>query len=538
MKKRSPSIGTANGSPLSVTSVHCGHTLSVSTDSGHSTASVKTEDHSVSTKQAPSQVEKEQLDQLLSGFGVGAVKNVHNALSQPRAASQSRSNGRSGSNERETDILDDEVVCEMNRFATLPRNIHHPYNFKVSHHSPEHRIPGYGHSPEGIRNDVYYRPDMTLERRRPTFERNMGPVGEIGMEGMMHDSYEHVKGIDPMQHQAAMLDRVNYQRPRNEVLQGYAPVFHQYTCAERMPPGLIHRIRQRDDAQRDHDMNANRNRLVDYHQLEGLLDGQHVQFLERNPPEIMSHNCGCRNCSLKMSEEEVERSAAAFNAIKLDHESLYQHSCHPDLDMWQHDHLKPHLLNHPIRNGQAPQTVPLLMPAHPYSQYSRALGCPSFGYSHAHANMPMPTPLVHTYSSPLSPVPHGQLQRSMEGSPESHPPYGRYPELKYSPDYQQHPHCSCPYDHYQEQHCANRGCEVYTDSPLMSPPALGPCSPSPQGPASVSPVSPTVPRVLSRNPSACDRAARITDEDLQSPEAVFSHQPPGKSRSSWIVSFS
>ncbi|XP_078287526.1 tensin-2-like isoform X1 [Rhinoraja longicauda] len=521
VKKRSPSIGTANGSPLSVTPVHCGHTLSVSTDSGHSTASVKTEDHSASTKQAPSQVEKEQLDQLLSGFGVGAAKSAHNALSQPGAASQGRPNGRPGSNERETDILDDEVVCEMNRFATLPRNIHHaghPYNFKASHHSSEHRPPAYGHSPEGIRNDVYYRPDMTLERRRPTFERNMGPMGDIGMEGMMHDPYEHVKGVEPMQHQAAMLDRVNYQRPRNDVLQAYAPVCHQYPCAERMPPGLIHRIRQRDDAQREHDMKANRHRLIDYHQLEGLLDGQHVQFLERGPPEIMSHNCGCRDCSLKMSEEEVERSAAAFNAIKLDHDALYQHSCPPDLDMWQHDHLKPHLLNHPIRNGQAPQTVPLLMPAHPYSQYPRVLGCPSFGYSHAHANMPMPTPLVHTYSSPLSPVSHGQLQRSMEGSPESHAPYGRFPELKYSPDYQQHLHCSCPYDHYQEQH--------YPDSPLMSPPALGPCSLSPQGPASVSPVSPTVTRVLSRNPSACDRAARITDDDLQSPEAVFSHQPP------------
>ncbi|XP_051865704.1 tensin-2-like isoform X4 [Pristis pectinata] len=529
VKKRSPSTGTANGSPLSVTSVHCGHTLSVSTDSGHSTASVKTEDHSVSMKQAPSQVEKEQLDRLLSGFGVGAVKNVHNAMSQPGVASQSRSNGRSGSNERETDILDDEDMCEMNRFATLPRNMHHgahPYNFKVSHHSPEHRIPGYGHSPEGIRTDVYCRPDGTLERRRPTFERSAGPMSDVGVEGRLHDSYEHVKGIDPIQHQAAMLERVNYQRPRNDVLQVYPPMFHQYTCSERMPPGLIHRMRHRDDAQRDHDIKANRNRLIDYHQLEGILDGQHVQFLERDPPEIMSHNCGCRNCSLKMSEEEVERSAAAFNAIKLDHDSLYQHPCPPDLDMWQHENLKPHLLSHPIRNGQAPQPVPLLMPAHSYSQYPRGHGCTSFGYNHAHANMPMPTPMAHTYSTPISPVPHGQLQRSMEGSPESHVPYGRYPELKYSPDYQQHSHCSCPYDHYQEQHCANRSCEVYPDSPLMSSSVLGPCAQSPQGPPSVSPVSPSVSRVLSRNPSACDRVARLTDEGPQSPEAALSPQLP------------
>ncbi|XP_072105907.1 tensin-2-like isoform X3 [Mobula birostris] len=525
VKKRSPSIGTANGSPLSVTSVHCGHTLSVSTDSGHSTASVKTEDHSVSTKQVPSQVEKEQLDRLLSGFGVGAVKNGQSVMSQQGIASQSCSHGRSSSNERETDILDDEDACEMNRFATLPRNMHHnahPYNVKVSHHSPEHRIPGYGHSPAGIRADVYYRSDGTLERRRPMFERNMGPVSDVGVESRLHNSYDHMKGIDPIQHQAAMLERMNYQRPRNDVLQVYSPMFHQYTCSERMPPGLVHRMRHGDDAQRDHDIKANRNRIIDYHQLEGILDGQTVQFLERDPPEIMSHNCGCRNCSLKMSEEEVERSAAAFNAIKLDHDSLYQHPCPPDLDMWQHDHPKSHLLNHPIRNGQAPQPVPLLMPAHSYSQYPRGHGYTSFGYNHAHANMSM----AHAYSTPISPVPHGQLQRSMESSSESHAPYGRYPELKYSPDYQQHYQQHYPYDHYQEQHCANRSCEVYPDSPLMSSSVLGPCAQSPQGPASVSSVSSCVSQVFSRDLSACDRAVRPTDEGPQSPEATPSQQLP------------
>ncbi|XP_069762529.1 tensin-2-like isoform X2 [Narcine bancroftii] len=507
VKKRSPSIGTANGSPLSVTSAHCGHTLSVSTDSGHSTASAKTEEHTTSTKQAPSQVEKEQLDRLLSGFGMGAG-----------VASQSRANGRSGANERETDILDDEDAGEMNRFATLPGNLHHAtHPHRASRHSAEHRTLSYGHAPKGARNDAYYRPDATLERRWPTFERNAGPMGDIGVEGRLHD---------PGQRQAAAMERVNYQRPRNEILQVYPPTFHQYPCSERMPPALIHRIRHRDDAQRDHELKATRNQLIDYHQLEDLLDGQHVQFLEHDPPDMMTHNCGCRNCSLKMSEEEVERSAAAFNAMKLDHESLYQHACPPDLDMWQHGHLKPHLLSHSIRNGQTPQPVPLLMPTHSYTQYPRGHGCPSFGYNHGHANMPMPTPMAHAYSTPMSPLSHRQLQRSMEGSPESHVPYARHPELRYSPDYQQRPHCRCPYDHYQEDQCANRSCEVYPDNPLMTSPALEPCAQSPSGPAPVSPVSLGVTRVLATNPSACDRVVGRSDEGPQSLEATLPHQLP------------
>ncbi|XP_038642486.1 tensin-1-like isoform X2 [Scyliorhinus canicula] len=526
VKKRSPSTGTANGSPLSVVSVHRGHTLSVSTDSGHSTASVKTEEHSISMRQTPSQVEKEQLDQLLSGFGMAAVKNMHNVTTQPGTASQSRANGRPVPNERETDILDDDDGCEMNRFATLPRNIHHtahPYPFKASHQSPEHRVPGYSHNPDEIPNNMYYRPDLTLDQRRPMYERNMPQMNDVGLEGRPHDSYAHAKNIDNLHHQAAMLERMNYQRPRNEVLQVYSPMFHQYPCAERMPQGPIHRVRH--DVQRDHDLKTSRNRLLDYRQVEGLLDGQHVQFLEQDPSEILSHSCACRNCSLKMSEEELERSAAAFNTLKLDHDSLYQeHPCPPDPDMWQHEHLKPHLVNHPIRNGQAPPPLPLLMSEHSYSQYPRGHGYSPFSYNHVHANIPIPTPMVHTYPSQISPSSHGQFQRGMEGSPEALAHFLRYPEFKYNPDYQQHSHCSCPYDQYQEQHCANRNCEGFPGSPLMSSSVLGPTAQGPQRPGSASLGALSLSQLPSRKPNVCDRAARTADEGQQSEEATLPHQ--------------
>ncbi|XP_059499452.1 tensin-2-like isoform X3 [Stegostoma tigrinum] len=526
VKKRSPSTGTTNGSPLSVVSVHCGHTLSVSTDSGHSTASIKTEEQSISTRPAPSQVEKEQLDQLLSGFGMAAVKNTHSVTAQPGSSLQSRANGRPVTNDRETDILDDDDACEMNRFATLPRNIHHanhPYPFKANHHSPERRIPGYSHSPDGIRNDMYYRPDLTLDQRRPMYERNVPQLNDIGLEGRSHDSYDHVKNIDSIHHQAAMLERMNYQRPCNEILQVYPSVFHQYPCSERLHQGPIHRVRHRDDAQRDHDLKTNRNRLLDYRQVEDLLDGQHVQFLEQDTSEIISHGCACRNCSLKMSEEEIERSAASFSTLKLDHDSLYQHPRPPDPDMWQHEHLKSHLVNHPIRNGQAPPPVPMLMSEHSYSQYPRGHGYNPFSYNHVHTNMPIPAPIAHTYPSQIPASSCGQLQRGMEGSPESVAHFLRYPELKYSPDYQQHSHCGCPYNHYQEQHCANRNYEGFPGSPLMSSSVLGPPAQSPQGSGSTLPGAVSLSPLSSGRPSICDQTARTANEDHQIREATVPH---------------
>ncbi|NXT71725.1 TENS3 protein, partial [Chaetops frenatus] len=101
---------------------HSDHTLSVSSDSGHSTASVrtdKTEECLVpGVKRGLSPQEKAELDQLLSGFGVedsvSTTKDMTDAQSKYSTAhhivpAQVHMNEVTKMKDRETDILDDEM---------------------------------------------------------------------------------------------------------------------------------------------------------------------------------------------------------------------------------------------------------------------------------------------------------------------------------------------------------------------------------------------------------------------------------------------
>ncbi|KAL1770535.1 tensin-1 isoform X2 [Sigmodon hispidus] len=133
-----------NGSPgpvttarpvLSATPNHVEHTLSVSSDSGNSTASTKTDktDEPVSgATTAPATLspqEKKELDRLLSGFGVdrekqGAMYRAQQLRSHPAGSpsvaspgrhvvpAQVHVNGGALASERETDILDDELPIQ------------------------------------------------------------------------------------------------------------------------------------------------------------------------------------------------------------------------------------------------------------------------------------------------------------------------------------------------------------------------------------------------------------------------------------------
>ncbi|XP_045416067.1 tensin-1 isoform X3 [Lemur catta] len=117
---------------LSATPNHVEHTLSVSSDSGNSTASTKTDktDEPVpgasSIPAALSPEEKQELDRLLSGFGLerekqGAMYHPQHLRSRPAGGpaapssgrhvvpAQVHVNGRALASERETDILDDEL---------------------------------------------------------------------------------------------------------------------------------------------------------------------------------------------------------------------------------------------------------------------------------------------------------------------------------------------------------------------------------------------------------------------------------------------
>ncbi|KFR00219.1 Tensin-3 [Nipponia nippon] len=114
--------GVAQGVPVTGSPDHSDHTLSVSSDSGHSTASVrtdKTEERLVpGVRRGLSPQEKAELDQLLSGFGledsVNTTKDMTDARSKYSGTrhivpAQVHVNGDTKLKDRETDILDDDM---------------------------------------------------------------------------------------------------------------------------------------------------------------------------------------------------------------------------------------------------------------------------------------------------------------------------------------------------------------------------------------------------------------------------------------------
>ncbi|XP_042637372.1 tensin-3 [Orycteropus afer afer] len=126
VRKKSTSDPSILGGPQAVPANHSPdhseHTLSVSSDSGHSTSSIKTdktEEHlAPGAKRGLSPQEKAELDQLLSGFGLeesgSSFKDMTDAQSKYSGTrhivpAQVHVNGDAKLRDRETDILDDEM---------------------------------------------------------------------------------------------------------------------------------------------------------------------------------------------------------------------------------------------------------------------------------------------------------------------------------------------------------------------------------------------------------------------------------------------
>ncbi|XP_075414249.1 tensin-3 isoform X2 [Tenrec ecaudatus] len=126
VRKKSTSDPSIPGGPQAVpvnhSPDHGDHTLSVSSDSGHSSASVrtdKTEDRpAASTKRGLSPQEKAELDQLLSGFGLEEAGSSFKDMTDTQnkyggtrhvVPAQVHVNGDTKPRDRETDILDDEL---------------------------------------------------------------------------------------------------------------------------------------------------------------------------------------------------------------------------------------------------------------------------------------------------------------------------------------------------------------------------------------------------------------------------------------------
>ncbi|KAM7120956.1 tensin-3 isoform 3-T3 [Molossus nigricans] len=145
-KKSASDPGVSGGAPAvpaASSPDHSDHTLSVSSDSGHSTASVRTdrteERVALGPKRGLSPQEKAELDQLLSGFGLedagSPLKEMTDARSKFSGTrhvvpAQVHVNGDATLKDRETDILDDEVpghdLHSMGSIGTLSSSEGHP----------------------------------------------------------------------------------------------------------------------------------------------------------------------------------------------------------------------------------------------------------------------------------------------------------------------------------------------------------------------------------------------------------------------------
>ncbi|XP_042662609.1 tensin-3 isoform X4 [Tyto alba] len=186
--------GVAQGVPVTGSPDHSDHTLSVSSDSGHSTASIrtdKTEERLVpGVKRGLSPQEKAELDQLLSGFGledsVSPTKDMTDARSKYSGTrhivpAQVHVNGDTKLKDRETDILDDEMpnhdLHSVDSIGTLSssegQHSTHLGNFSC-HKSSQNSLlsDGFG-SNAGEEHHNVFAPDLGI-RVDPLYERSFG----------------------------------------------------------------------------------------------------------------------------------------------------------------------------------------------------------------------------------------------------------------------------------------------------------------------------------------------------------------------------
>ncbi|NWU90993.1 TENS3 protein, partial [Upupa epops] len=186
--------GVAQGVPMTGSPDHSDHTLSVSSDSGHSTASIrteKTEERLVpGVKRGLSPQEKAELDQLLSGFGLEEVSVNTKGMTDARSKySENRHivpvqvhvNGDTKLKDRETDILDDEMpnhdLHSVDSIGTLSssegQHSTHLGNFSC-HKSSQNSLlsDGFG-SNTGEEHHSAFAPDLGIGVD-PLYERSCG----------------------------------------------------------------------------------------------------------------------------------------------------------------------------------------------------------------------------------------------------------------------------------------------------------------------------------------------------------------------------
>uniref|UniRef100_A0A8C5LGM4 Tensin 3 n=1 Tax=Jaculus jaculus TaxID=51337 RepID=A0A8C5LGM4_JACJA len=209
--------GSSQGMPVTSSPDHGDHTLSVSSDSGHSSASARTD----KTEERPgpgarrglSPQEKAELDQLLSGFGLEDSGSSLKGMAEVRSKysgtrhvvpAQVHVNGDAALKDRETDILDDEMphhdLHSVDSLGTLsssegPQSAHlGPF---TCHESSQNSLlsDGFGNS---VAEDAHgaLSPDLGLGAEAP-YEREQGSGG--GDPRLLHLLLRKSSGPTPTQ---------------------------------------------------------------------------------------------------------------------------------------------------------------------------------------------------------------------------------------------------------------------------------------------------------------------------------------------------
>ncbi|XP_029450911.1 tensin-2 isoform X3 [Rhinatrema bivittatum] len=495
-KKRNLSSLSSNGSPTSPMSEQSSRFLSISSDSGHSsTVTDKLEDPLPPAKILPTPAEKEELDRLLGGFGVktrqeamkqegpilhgeGTHTHMLQRLSMPGERSPpiilpgshfGHSNGEKG---RETAILDDELM-EMKQLGMLggyPEKrggLARHCSCKVGYRSQSCLDPRCSHSPERIQNGSYYRPEGTLEHRKPLYNSNGTHVNNVHLHQHLlhHEVCEQAR--NPEQQDKRQLYRSLSEGPK--------PL--QYNLNHELQPLNPRKCMGLGDHQELIYKPSNYRELMIMRGLE--------------PPPMLSPICPCQECQEKAARDDIDLSAATFYGLRLDRES-------PSQEMWPHDGLKPSMLHQIARAGHPVPAVPLLLPTSTCIQHAR--GNPDMSaFDFEPANGKMPTHLGLGYSAHPLPIIHPRLHKGVEENPEPFY-YGRMPDGHYSSGYPtlgpHHGSCGCITAQCSQQtFCSGQEYSRALARTCVSPSDTRPCAigyHSPQS-GSMSPGGPSYP---------------------------------------------
>ncbi|XP_043939786.1 tensin-2 isoform X2 [Protopterus annectens] len=450
-KKRSPSSVSSNGSPGSPVTDNGSRFLSISSDSGHSSAMTEKLDESVPpTKHSPTPAEKEELDRLLGGFGLNYRQEQQSKSN--RTTPQANS---TGSNDRETDILDDDLI-ETDGSGTLPsfsgrrRNITRNCSCRVDYRSQTCRDPDCQSSPERLENGTFYNSDAAPDRQRQIYDRPTPHMNSIPHEGLhYHISYNQMNNVH---HHEGMLEKQRGQQPCSDGHPVHGPPGFKYPYSQELPKSPTQGYGFRDQ-------DGFVYKSPNYREVM-IVEGHPLRSLESS---MITPSCPCLDCQTKINHEEVDRStAAAFYNLRLDRDAA---AIRPE--MWHHGHVK-EPVHQSIRNGQAYPPVPLLMPSGSYNQFQRGHEMTAFDYHSGHTNLP--PHMKHGYPTSVPHLPHEQLHKGLEeGGDFVH--VSRY-DPKYSPGYSPPPpHASYTYaatQYQQPSFCTNHNCGRSHSGPCTS----------------------------------------------------------------------